>query len=1266
MKSWIINLTVKQVAGLVTVTVLSVGISAQAFDFEKVAHNTRLAYAQLAMSDQILEEATLRYLEVKADSAKYPVLGSNGENTDNETGNTDHVARNTYQEEGVSSLNSEFQLPDSTSGAVLGASISATDFIDSLRNVIAIGLPEDILSQFRGPRGEKGDKGDSTYVSGPVQYSIGYTVPSAQTPATLMGASSIGAKEINTGDITVTETLITTTNVPSTFGGPASFNSNVTIGDSSSDSLTINSQIASDMIPATDNTYTIGNSTNRWSQGNLTSLIIRNDNTDTNKATFAFSSSVAKLSTDSATPLQLTTGANSGLYINTTGNVGVGTASPGAELDVTGSVLVSGNYNSTATVNNSDVGLNVTRTAETIQDGSANTGSDYTVTTKYVATKFVASDAHTVGDFQVRIKESADITNTTATLTGYIYTDNAGQPGSIFEYGNAVAFGTLTSTYQVLSFGTATNPLTSGSSYWLVLKYSAAPVGGSIVLDSTTEAGAGATSADGTTWANTTAKLYYVIRGYTGRAITASSTNQWAVYGSSVNGVGVYGLSTNERGLLGNSTNNIGVYGTSTNNRGVYGSSTNNDGVYGYTVSGNGVYGYSSSGNALYGVSSSSNGVYGASTTGYAGQFSGGIGTRFTLGTRTTAAYIQHSTATWNAAGVVFTGNLTNITNTASAAGSLIEDWQVGSVSKFKIDKDGNVTTAGNQIVSGNIGVGTTSPVSLTEFYSTTAPEINITAGTDTTTIDPVITFRSGATPTDRATIGYDYSAYAFKIALAGSLGTATDRVVADSSGVQLKGSVGVGDGFSSDNALSVERSFSSTDRTSIRSSIAGTAGMNKMTGIYTAVNSSSGTMVNSYPLYVANGTGTITNQYGLYIENMAAATNNWAIYSAGGRSYFAGNVGIGTTSPQSNFHISSTTPGMILSNSVGGASELNNGYIDFLEYNAQYAFGSAQALGFRLTFDGDGNKFYIKSTHSGTVTDSLIIERDNGYVGISNVSPSVALDVTGDIEYSGTITDVSDQRLKENIVDFGDALPIVQNIRVKNYNMIGSTQLETGFIAQNVQEYFPQAVSMIDPVNGYLGVSYVSFIPVLAKAVQELDDQLNIYVDENQTLRIKNQESEIGITIHNIKSIALISGSWSVSEDGVMVVKEINTEKVCWDDICLDKATVKALLERTGLLPVAAQPQVAGATEAVVEEEGTEAVITSEEEIISEDTEETSTQDQEVTTEESAEETVTNSEEEIISSGQEVITEDMVVEDTEETSAQDQEATAEEEEVGI
>ena len=60
-----------------------------------------------------------------------------------------------------------------------------------------------------------------------------------------------------------------------------------------------------------------------------------------------------------------------------------------------------------------------------------------------------------------------------------------------------------------------------------------------------------------------------------------------------------------------------------------------------------------------------------------------------TGGTVTTSTPLIDATQTWNASGVTFTGWKLNITNTASAGGSLLADFQVGGVSKAQITVDG-------------------------------------------------------------------------------------------------------------------------------------------------------------------------------------------------------------------------------------------------------------------------------------------------------------------------------------------------------------------------------------------------------------------------------------------------------------------------------------------------------------------------------------------------------------------------------------------------
>lgn len=63
--------------------------------------------------------------------------------------------------------------------------------------------------------------------------------------------------------------------------------------------------------------------------------------------------------------------------------------------------------------------------------------------------------------------------------------------------------------------------------------------------------------------------------------------------------------------------------------------------------------------------------------------------------------YINAMTALWNSAGTTYSAIKMNVTNAASAVGSMLFDLQVGSVSKFSVDKNGSLIAAGTVTAAG-------------------------------------------------------------------------------------------------------------------------------------------------------------------------------------------------------------------------------------------------------------------------------------------------------------------------------------------------------------------------------------------------------------------------------------------------------------------------------------------------------------------------------------------------------------------------------------
>jgi len=84
-----------------------------------------------------------------------------------------------------------------------------------------------------------------------------------------------------------------------------------------------------------------------------------------------------------------------------------------------------------------------------------------------------------------------------------------------------------------------------------------------------------------------------------------------------------------------------------------------------------------------------------------------------------------------------------------------------------------------------------------------------------------------------------------------------------------------------------------------------------------------------------------------------------------------------------------------------------------------------------------------------------------------------------------------SDQRLKENIVDAPAALPVVSQIKVRQYDWKETGSTNIGFVAQELHQVVERAVAVgEDNEDGSIkrpwGVDNVTLVPYLVKAIQE------------------------------------------------------------------------------------------------------------------------------------------------------------------------------------
>lgn len=145
-----------------------------------------------------------------------------------------------------------------------------------------------------------------------------------------------------------------------TSGKIAKFTGTSSIGDSIVSESGSVLTVTGDVVPEADNTRKMGTSSLRWSEVNVGpgSLHVRNDNTNTLKMSLGFSSTVAQIATDAASPMQLKVGSNTGVYFNTSGNIGFNTTS-----------TPNGNYDFRQ-IANGDQMINVRRATDTTPTGN--------------------------------------------------------------------------------------------------------------------------------------------------------------------------------------------------------------------------------------------------------------------------------------------------------------------------------------------------------------------------------------------------------------------------------------------------------------------------------------------------------------------------------------------------------------------------------------------------------------------------------------------------------------------------------------------------------------------------------------------------------------------------------------------------------------------------------------------------------------------------------------------------------------------------------
>jgi hypothetical protein len=185
------------------------------------------------------------------------------------------------------------------------------------------------------------------------------------------------------------------------------------------------------------------------------------------------------------------------------------------------------------------------------------------------------------------------------------------------------------------------------------------------------------------------------------------------------------------------------------------------------------------------------------------------------------------------------------------------------------------------------------------------------------------------------------------------------------------------------------------------------------------------------------------------------------------------------------------------------GSSSLLNGVNNAYLYSKgeDFVIGNASTSKSIIFFTGgdasSNEKFRINS--SGVVLNSAMTFSSSGVSSDILPSTSATYNLGSGSKrwnniYSSNLLNVSDARLKKNIANASYGLSAILKMRPVQYNWREGDDRDTkiGFLAQELRQVIPEVV-VGDETKETLAVNYTELIPVLVRAIQQQQEQIEI-----------------------------------------------------------------------------------------------------------------------------------------------------------------------------
>jgi len=418
-----------------------------------------------------------------------------------------------------------------------------------------------------------------------------------------------------------------------------------------------------------------------------------------------------------------------------------------------------------------------------------------------------------------------------------------------------------------------------------------------------------------------------------------------------------------------------------------------------------------------------------------------------------------------------------------------------------------DITSVGIQQNGTNVGIGTASPSVKLEVVGGNAKLNGITVGDDLTYGSPykVITFGFAGDGANRifAATGSTDGMY---FASATGTGFSFRANGGTTNHVQIIATGNVGIGTTSPAELLEISGSLKIGNLKIQNSDGGRIGFNRNTLTGAIYNS-------SYAAFQINGAYSGANYLDFQNYNSSGSY-------VGGFVLNNGNVGIGTTSPNFKTHISTgdttsiTQPtagtyGLYIqqntSGNVGGLyiqdGATNSGNSIFVGDNngaARFVVNTdgillvGRSSGFTTFGDSIGTVIYQDATYiAASASEAIGLSRrtSDGNVAIFRRDTTTVGSIS--VNASATAFNTSsDYRLKQNLKDY-NGLSLINLLKTYDFEWKADNTRSYGVIAHELQEVLPYAVTGEKNGEEMQGVDYSKLVPVLVKAIQEQQAQI-------------------------------------------------------------------------------------------------------------------------------------------------------------------------------